>query len=150
MKINVYISFYYLPIKLYSFWRTVLLRLFTFNKVNHVALIFEFPFANLTPFVLDGRKTKLTTEYVLERQGCVVLYKKYMGSTNMCVEDVKQIVDTQPITTWYKILFWLLITRWFGYKPNHCGTLATNWLNKTFGYSYDGSFPHKLMKEIKQ
>lgn len=149
MEANIYLGFYDNS-KLLGFWRTALIYIFTRSKVNHVGLIFEFPFVSLTPILIDGAKSKLSKEHILEKKGCKLIYKKYMGTADICVEEIKNLVDKQKIPHWYKCLFWVIIGRWFNYEPVHCGTFAANWLNTNLHFNLkNGAFPYKLLQEVK-
>lgn len=149
MKADVYISFYDNTTGL-GWWRAKLIQFLTGTKVNHVGLIFNLPFTNLTPMVMDGKECRLMTEFMLEQKGAKLLYKKYMGNVDICLEDIKQITKEHKIWTWYKVLLWFLIGRWFGITPHHCGTLAANWLNKNLKYNFkQGGIPSRLLEEVK-
>jgi hypothetical protein len=149
MKADVYIGFYDYSSGL-GWWRSALIKTLTFSKVNHVGLIFCFSFSNITPMVIDGSKCRLMTEYMLELKGAKVLYKKYMGTADLCLEDIKKIADTHKVWTWYKVLLWFLFGRWIGIAPHHCSSLAANWLNTNLKYNYiHGGIPHKFMQEVK-
>jgi hypothetical protein len=149
MKADIYVAFYDYSSGL-GWWRSALIRVLTFSKVNHVGLIFCLPFSNISPMVLDGSKCRLLTEFMLEQKGAILIYKKYMGSVDTCLEDIKRIAETHKVWTWYKVLLWFLIGRWFGIKAHHCGTLAANWLNTNLKFNYrHGSIPHRFMQEVK-
>jgi len=149
MKADIYIGFYDYSLGL-GWWRSTLIKLLTFSNVNHVGLIFCLPFSNITPMVIDGSKCRLMTEYMLELKGAKIIYKKYMGTVDICLEDIKKISDTHKVWTWYQLLLWFLFGRWIGIKPHHCCSLACNWLNANLKYNYKQSgIPHKLMQEIK-
>jgi hypothetical protein len=149
MKAEIYIAFYDYSAGL-GWWRTQLIKTLTRSKVSHVGLIFSFPFADITPMVIDGEETRLMTTFILEQKGGVLIYKKFMGTYDTCLEDIKQLAKEHPIWTWYKVLLWYLFGRWIGIKPNHCGTLAANWLNKNLKYNFKlGHTPHLFMQEVK-
>lgn len=149
MKADVYLVFYDYTTGL-GWWRSLLIRICTLSKVNHVGLIFSFPFTSISPMVLDGTRCRLITEYMLEQKGAIALYKKYMGSVDTCLEEIKHISDTHKVWTWYKVLLWFMFGRWFGIKPHHCSTLAANWLNSNLHFQFKhGSIPCKFMQEVR-
>lgn len=149
MKADIYLAFYDYSSGL-GWWRSLLIKILTLHKVSHVGLIFSLPFANITPMVIDGKQTRLMTEFILEQKGGICLYKKYMGSYDICLEQIRKIADEHPIWTWYKVLLWYLIGRWIGVRPYHCGTFAADWLNKNLGYKLkNGHTPHLLMQEVQ-
>jgi hypothetical protein len=149
MKAEIYLAFYDNS-KGLGWWRTLLIKSSTFSRVNHVGIIFDLPFSSLSPMVVDGERCRLITEYMLEKRGAKLLYKKFMGTKEICLEQIKHITDTQKISTWYKVLLWYLVGRWLGFKVNHCGTLAQNWLNKNLGYNYKmGHIPHRFLEEVR-
>ena len=148
MECKVYVAFY--DNECIPKWKSLLIKSLCFSNVTHVGLIFTFSFTSITPLVLDGRPCVLIKEEALERTGAKLIYKKYMGTCDICVEDVKKIADEHKIWTWYQALFWFFIGRWFGLKIHHCGTLASNWLNTNLKYNFKfGSIPGKFMQEVK-
>lgn len=149
MKADIYLAFYDYSSGL-GWWRSLLIKILTLNKVNHVGLVFSLPFANITPMVMDGSPTRLMTEFIIEQKGGICLYKKYMGSYDICLEQIKKIADEHPISTWYKVLFWYVIGRWFGVNTSNCVTFAVDWLNKNLGYKFKNRhIPHLLMQEVQ-
>jgi hypothetical protein len=148
MECEIYIAFY--DNKCIPLWKSALIKLLTLSNVTHVGLIFTFPFESITPLVLDGKPCVIIKEQTLERTGARLLYKKYMGTFNICIEDIKKLASKHKIWTWYQALFWFIIGRLFGLKVDHCGTLAANWLNTNLKYNFKfGSIPGKFMQEVK-
>jgi len=149
MKADIYLAFYDNTTGL-GWFRSTLIKLLTRSKVTHVALIFDLPFASLTPMVLDGERCRLLTTYILEKKGAVLIYKKYMGSYNTCIEEVKKVTETHKVSTWYKLIFWFFFGRFIKYKPHHCGTLAVDWLNSNLGYKLQNrNIPSLLLEEVQ-
>lgn len=148
MKADIYLAFYdYTSGQ--GWWRSFLIKALSGSNVTHVGLIFRLPFANISPMVLDGKNCRLMTEFMLEQKGAII-YKKYMGQYDTCLEDIKKIADSHKVWTWYYVLLWFLFGRWFGVKAHHCSTLAADWLNTNLKYNFKhGSIPHKFMQEVK-
>jgi len=149
MKAEIYIAFYDNS-KGLGWWRATLIKTLTFSRVNHVGIIFDLPFSTLSPMVVDGERCRLITEYILEKKGAILLYKKYMGSKETCLEEIKRVADSHKIWTWYMCLLWYLFGRWLGINPHHCGTFAQSWLNTNLNYSFKmGHLPHRFLEEVR-
>lgn len=149
MKADIYLAFYDNTVGL-GWWKSKLIHLLTRSKTNHIALIFDLPFTSLTPMVLDGEPCRLITTGRLEQNGAKLIYKKYMGSYDTCIEDLRTIAKEHKVTTWYMLVLWFFIGRFFKYQPHHCGSLAVDWLNSKLGYRLKNrNIPCRLQKEVQ-